>query len=231
MIVEGIFLWECKNRFLCEVKIENGEIVKCYVPSSCRLSNFADFGGCQVMLTESTKKKDARTQYALYAVRYQRNHVLLNLKEANRIMAESLQSRRFSYLGDRKKVLRERWLGDYKCDLYLPNSETVIEIKSILSLEKSQKVPVIYSERALRQLSIMSELLQKGYKVYYFFVAMNSKTGCLYFENDGSDYSKLLLESVKRGMICKAYSVRIRGKQAVLYREIELRFQRKTGCM
>lgn len=226
-MVEGIFLRECKNRFLCEVEIENGEIVECYVPSSCRLSNFADFGGCPVLLTENTKKA-TRTQYALYSVRYQRSHVLLNLKETNRIVAENLQSRRFSYLGDRKIVLRENWLDDYKYDLYLPNTETVIEIKSILSLEKSQKLPVIHSERALRQLGIMSELLQKGYKVYYLFITMNSKTGCLYFENDGSVYSKLLLENIKRGMICKAYSVRIRAKQAVLNREIELRISEKT---
>ena len=37
----GIFETEIKNRFLCSVCV-NGETVTCYIPSSCRLSNFID---------------------------------------------------------------------------------------------------------------------------------------------------------------------------------------------
>lgn len=37
--VSGIFKRELKNRFLCEVAINNQDNI-CYVPSSCHLSNF-----------------------------------------------------------------------------------------------------------------------------------------------------------------------------------------------
>ena len=35
--IEGVFVKELKNRFLCEVLV-NGESTVCYVPSSCHLS-------------------------------------------------------------------------------------------------------------------------------------------------------------------------------------------------
>lgn len=46
---EGIFNKELKNRFLCEVLVED-EVVECYASSSCRLDNFIDLHGKQVLL-------------------------------------------------------------------------------------------------------------------------------------------------------------------------------------
>lgn len=39
--VYGTFQAEIKNRFLCSVNI-GGKDAVCYIPSSCRLSNFID---------------------------------------------------------------------------------------------------------------------------------------------------------------------------------------------
>ena len=44
----GIFKKELKNRFLCLVEID-GEDTLCYIPSSCRLSNFIDLTGKEVL--------------------------------------------------------------------------------------------------------------------------------------------------------------------------------------
>lgn len=56
----GIFKEELKNRFLCLVEID-GEDTLCYIPSSCRLSNFIVLSSHKVDLAE-------RKGYELFAV-------------------------------------------------------------------------------------------------------------------------------------------------------------------
>jgi len=81
--IEGIFVQELKNRFLCEVLIDGASTV-CYVPSSCHLSNFLVLKGKKVLLVP-TQAPNARTKYALFAVRYRRSYILLNTSMANLI--------------------------------------------------------------------------------------------------------------------------------------------------
>ena len=47
--IYGTFQMEIKNRFLCSVNID-GKDETCYIPSSCRLSNFIDMTGRTVLL-------------------------------------------------------------------------------------------------------------------------------------------------------------------------------------
>lgn len=220
-MIEGSFLREAKNRFLCEVRMNDGTKEECYVPSSCRLSNFADFCGCRVLLREVISRQ-ARTKYALYAIKYHRRFILIDLKEANNIIGESLKKRQFSFLGKRSRIKRECFIGNYKSDLYIEDTNSICEIKSVLSLEKEQRLPMIYSERALQQLREMKELLEKGFHVYYFFVALNPCTECLILEDDGSDFVKLLMDNIFKGMICKAYSIKVEKQTAVLNKEIKI---------
>ena len=82
--IYGVFKQEIKNRFLCSVEID-GETVTCYVPLSCRLSNFLDMTDRSVMLTPITNPK-AKTRFALYAIKYGRSYVPINLANSNRIV-------------------------------------------------------------------------------------------------------------------------------------------------
>lgn len=129
----GIFKQELKNRFLCEVEID-GESTVCYVPSSCHLSNFLSLQGKKVILIP-TMAKDARTQYAVYAVPYKRSYLILNTSMANRAIEASLRGRRFAYLGKRKNVIKEHYVDGYKSDLFIEDTNTIIEIKSVLSTD------------------------------------------------------------------------------------------------
>lgn len=101
MIVYGKFKEEIKNRFLCTVEIDGNDTV-CYIPSSCRLSNFIDLRNRMVML-QPIKKKDARTKYAVFAVKCKKGYVPLKLSAANRVAEEGLRRRIFAFLGSRKR--------------------------------------------------------------------------------------------------------------------------------
>lgn len=159
----GTFKKELKNRFLCEAQI-NGEDVVCYVPSSCHLSNFLQLEGRNVLLVP-TQTPNSRTPYALFAVPYKRNYIVLNTSMANKAIESSIQGKRFSYLGKRNDCIAEHTIDGYKADLYLPSTKTIVEVKSVISVSNNAKFPTVYSERTLKQLASILELLQNGYRV------------------------------------------------------------------
>lgn len=81
---QGIFKEELKNRFLCLVEID-GKDTLCYIPSSCRLSNFVDLVGKTVLLIPVSSKQ-ARTEYAVFALLIGQRYILLNMSKANEVI-------------------------------------------------------------------------------------------------------------------------------------------------
>ena len=161
----GVFKEELKNRFLCLVEID-GEDTLCYIPSSCRLSNFIDLTGREVLVSP-VLSPTARTKYSVYALSGNHGFILLNMSKANEAVADSISSRRFSFLGKRTLVKKEYKVNGYKSDLYIEETKTVVEIKSILSFSKGKEArfPSVYSQRAIDQLIKLKCLLEEGYKV------------------------------------------------------------------
>ena len=127
----GIFKRELKNRFLCEVDID-GESTVCYVPSSCHLENFLNLQGKRVILVP-TQSKEARTDYALFAFPYKKNYIVLNTSMANRAVKESINRRKFSFLGKRKSIFTEHYIEGYKSDIFIQDTNTIID-KLIMKL-------------------------------------------------------------------------------------------------
>ena len=169
--IEGIFVQELKNRFLCEVLI-NGISTVCYVPSSCHLSNFLVLKGKKVLLLP-TVTPNARTRYSLFAIPFKRSYILLNTSIANYAVLESMGSRRLSFLGKRKTVLSEHPVEGYKADAFIEDTKTIVEIKSVLSVDETACFPTVYSERAIHQLKKLQELMEAGYNAHFIIVALN----------------------------------------------------------
>lgn len=219
--VIGTFKRELKNRFLCEVSID-GEDVVCYVPSSCHLGNFLKLEGKQVLLVP-TQSPNVRTKFALFAVPYKHNYILLNTSMANRAVETSLQSRRFSYLGKRKNVLKEHVVEEYKADLFLPDSNTIIEVKSVISLGNTGHFPTIYSERTLRQMDLMLNLLHNGYRVYLIIVSLHPYLKELQIETD-SEFYVALKKCIDAGLILKSYTSKLHNKTVSIDKEIHIHY-------
>ena len=169
-LVYGTFIEEVKNRFLCKVKIQD-EIIECYIPSSCRLENFIRLNGSTVLLKEN-KTNGCRTKYSVFAVKSGRTFVLLNLSQCNRIIEEQIHKQMFSFLGKRNNVVREKTVEGYKCDLFIEDTKTIIEVKSIISNSKTALFPTVHSERGTKQLFKLCELMGSGYHVCYVFASL-----------------------------------------------------------
>ena len=225
--IEGVFVKELKNRFLCEVLI-NGESTVCYVPSSCHLSNFLDLKGKTVLLIPTQTPK-SRTSYALFAVPFKRNYLILNTSMANSAIVNSLNSRRFSYLGKRKTILTEHKIDDYKTDIYIKDTNTVVEIKSIISTNSPGIFPTVYSERTLQQLSKIQELLSRGYKVCFMIVSLNPYLKEIRIDEKTEFFSELS-SCIEKGMAVKAYSCKFDEDQLLIRNEIPIKYNVINSC-
>lgn len=204
--IEGIFVQELKNRFLCEVLI-NGVSTVCYVPSSCHLSNFLNLKGKKVLLVPIQSPK-SRTQFALFAVKYKRSFILLNTSLANRAIENSLNTRRFSFLGKRKEVIKEHIAHGYKADLYISDTDTLVEIKSIISQNSSALFPTVYSERTQKQLQQLQSLLMDGVRVCFFVVSLSPYVREIVVDQSTCFYQELK-KCIDLGMEIAAFSCRL----------------------
>lgn len=216
----GTFRTEIKNRFLCSVNV-GGKDVTCYISSSCRLSNFIDMTGRTVLL-KPIETPNSRTPYAVYAVKYRKSFILLNLAQANRIIETQIQRRKFSFLGARKKVSHEYKIGRYKADLFIHDTNTLIEIKSTLAFSKESVFPTVYSERAVKQLKEISRLLDEGYHACYVLVSLNPCVKEIAINSKVEDYYKAFVECIEKGMDCCAFSIRLREQGPELYAKIKV---------
>lgn len=217
--IDGVFIKEQKNRFICEVEI-SGKAVECYVPSSCRLANFLELEGKTVLLRQNSSTKN-RTQYALFAVPYRQSYLLLNSSLANRVIETSIFRRRFSFLGKRTKVLKEHRVEGYKADLFIIDSRTIIEIKSIISTRKTAAFPTVYSERAIEQLKELKLLLQKGYQACYIIVSLNPYVKEIVLDTNSSLF-QLFSECRALGMQAKGFTCRLKESGISIEHEIPL---------
>lgn len=217
--IKGVFIREEKNRFLCTVSI-NGDDTLCYIPSSCRFENFIDLPGSQVLL-KPINNPSSRTKYMVCAVKHKQSFILLNTGYANSTIASNLSSRRFSFLGERKVFRKEYKIGDYKADLFIPDSHSLIEIKSVISTDKSAIFPTVFSERANVQLTKILALIKDGYKAYYFLVALNPYVKDITISND-NPYNSLFKSCLDAGMLCRGYSLRISDQGVLIDSEIKI---------
>ena len=217
--VTGVFIRELKNRFLCEVKID-GKVEECYVPSSCHLSNFLHLKGKRVLLVP-TQGKNPRTRYALYAAPYRRNYIVLNTSLSNVAVEKGIHNRRFSYLGKRTLVQKEHSIEGYKADLYIPQTKTIVEIKSVLSEKNEAVFPTVFSERTQNQLKNIQEMLDKGYNVAFIIVSLNPYVKKLTIDKSTEFYSELT-RCIENGMEIRAYTSHLKDYEIEIKKQIPL---------
>lgn len=217
--ISGVFVKELKNRFLCEVKID-GKVEECYVPSSCHLSNFLQLKGKRVVLIP-TQGKNPRTKYALYAAPYRRNYIILNTSLSNVAIEKGIHNRRFSYLGKRSNVQKEHSVEGYKADLYIPQTKTIVEIKSVLSEKNEAVFPTVFSERTQNQLKSIQEMLEKGYKVVFIIVSLNPYIKKLTIGKSTEFYSELT-RCIEKGMEIRAYTSHLKDYEIEIKKQIPL---------
>ena len=203
-LINGIFVEECKNRFLCKVLI-NGIEELCYVASSAHLSSFLELNGKTVLLAEN-KGKNTRTHYTLIAVKIALGYVMLNLNLVNYCVAEALkhEGKRYSCPQREKKVA-----SGYKCDLYYEGeAPTMVEAKAVLSEHKTVVFPSVHGFRVAEQLTSIKAALLAGYRVRYCLVILTPTVEHVEL-TDNSDFLSRFANCLNAGMCIDIYRIRV----------------------
>ncbi|MFL0196108.1 DNA/RNA nuclease SfsA [Clostridium sp. WILCCON 0269] len=202
-ILEGVFLEEKKNRFLCSVLIDN-RIEECYIPSASKLENYIKLKHKRVLLTKN-KGNENKTEYSVFAVKYYGRFIILNLSIVNKILEEYIcLNYKYDYLQ------KEKFIGKYKADfLILNNNKTLVEAKGIIAANKKVLFPTIYSQRAIEQLKSILELLNRGWKAEYYFISLSPIINRITINRDFMymGYRNLLKKCVDCGMLIKAFNI------------------------
>ena len=222
--IKAIFISELSNRFKCLVDIEGIETL-CYVPSSCRLSNFIDLTGHTVLLTRLSSQ--SRIEYSLYAVETDKGLVLLNLALANKIVLSQINKRCFAFLGKRKQLRTELVVNGDKRDLDIEETKTIIEIKTILSLDSSGHFPTVYPHRLINQLRKIEALLESGFRVCYLFIALGPQIKRIYLDAN-QEFSELFDRCRSKGMICRGYTICIHDDGISVLSKVKLMKDNQT---
>ena len=200
----------------------NGSLQECYIPASCHLSHFIDLHNKTVYLKENASSK-SRTKYSVCGVKIGHRCIPLQLAVSNKIIFDSIDTPMFSFLGSREIVMQEKMVDGYKCDLFIDDTKTIIEIKSIIEMSDVAVFPSVYSERANKQLSTLSSLSDKGYKICYFFISLNPRVHTIQINAGIQDFYKPFSECIKKDMTVRGYSIKMSTSGEVsLYKEIEI---------
>lgn len=218
-VIKATFISEIKNRFLCEVSI-NGIITCCYVPSSCRLDNFLDLVGKEVLLIP-TSSRCAKTPYSLLAIAYKSNYIILNSSLANYAVGQALTSRRFSSLGKRSSIKKEIYVGGYKCDFFIRDTETLIEVKSIITTDSFARFPSVFSLRAIDQLQSIKNHLKNGKPACYIIASLNPYVKEVIIDKQTPFY-QVFSECLSLGMKTIAVSCQFKNAQISLRKVLEI---------
>ncbi len=199
--ISGLFLEECKNRFLAWVLVDGVEEL-CYIPSSAKLSNFLTMEGRAVLL--SPNQKPGRTKFTVVAaVNDDETYCYLYLNNINNLLRQYLQSKYTDVIDLEKKLY---W--GYRADLVLHNDvETIIEAKGIISENEKIMFPLVCGERALRQLDDFSKALGKQFNVTYCLVLASPQIKEITFNYKYKPYMDKLLECFRLGMKINIYQI------------------------
>ena len=139
----------------------------------------------------------------------------------NAVLEEQITRRCFAFLGERQQIRREKLIEGYKADLYIEDTGTVIEIKTVLSTAKEAEFPTIYSERTISQLKKIKSLLEKGHSCCLLFISL-SPTVCSINLNYDPKFLELFKLCVDKGLIYKALRLKTTERNIMVDRSIEV---------
>lgn len=202
---KGILIEECKNRFICKVLI-NEETEECYLPLSSKLKNYMDVNYNEVSLTYN-QSKNSRTRMSVFAIKNKEDYILINSKIINSLVREKIIN---EFKINEDKFFEEKKIEDYKCDLFIEgNEEIIIEIKTFIPDKDINVFPKVHSTRAIRQLSQIISLLDKGLNIHYYIIGLSNNVKSVSINKNEEEYFKLLKKAIRKGLKLRGFNIQI----------------------
>ncbi len=198
---QGIFL-ERPNRFIAEVKLDNGSLETVHVHDSGRIKELL-FEGNRVNI-KSASNPNRKTKWDMIsALSDDGEEILINSAHHRYISENIIRDPEISPFGEVDSVRAEVKYGNSRIDYLLTkNGENIwVEVKGVsLSVDRVAMFPDAPSTRAQRHLKELMEILEKGDRAAVLLLIFRDSE---YFrpkwETDPV-FSKLFYEARERGV-------------------------------
>lgn len=207
MLIEGIFKYECKNRFIAIVNI-NGIDTECYLSSSTKISHFIDLTNRIVFLTINSKK-NSRTKYTIHSTIINGVHILLNLNYTNKLFYTKILKGNTCY--EPEKTINSNLKVDFLCK----NTNEIIELKGVLSEVERATFPHHTSKRIIRQLK---EFKKENYTVKLILILMNPNIKIITLDKENKEFYNIF-KVLKNKLHIEIYSYMFENSQEYLIPE------------
>lgn len=118
-------------------------------------------------------------------------------------------------MGKRNEIIKEHYIDGYKSDLYVKDCDTLIEVKSVISLNKVAEFPTVFSERFLTQLNQIHELLCKGHCAVFVITSLNPYVKEIHMDRNSRLY-EAMQPCLEKGMQLLAFSIGLSQEEIVI---------------
>ena len=221
------------NRFVALVEI-NGKTHKCHVKNTGRCREIL-VSGAKVYLEDfSQNMKTRKLMYSLIACEKIINGepVIINIdsQAPNKVIFEALKHKKLNLpgMGQLDTIKPEAKFGNSRLDFYVKDisgKEAYIEVKGVTLEDKGVvSFPDAPSIRAIKHLSELSALREKGYNAYVIFVIQME--GIKYFtpnKERHKDFADALLSAHKNGVNILAFECEVSKTSLALGKEAKTR--------
>jgi sugar fermentation stimulation protein len=192
------------NRFIAQVKL-NDSVQVCHVKNTGRCLELLRPGS--IVYLEENSKANRKTKYDLVAVEKEQVLVNIDSQAPNKVVKEWLEAG--GIYPNPVLVYSEKKHGNSRVDFYLENEErkAFLEVKGV-TLEDGgvAAFPDAPTERGVKHLYHLMDVLQEGYEAYLIFV-IQFKPVKYFVPNEAThpQFGKVLREAVAAGVKVLAY--------------------------
>jgi sugar fermentation stimulation protein A len=210
------------NRFLSEIELENGEIVRAHCANSGRMTT-CNTSGAPVLIrfVDDPKRK---LKYTWEYIHTGKHWVCINTSRANQVVKEALLSQSIPEFSEFSQVRPEFKVGNSRIDFLLENEseKCFIEVKSVSYIEGDKCCfPDAVTARGLKHLNELMELKEQGHRTAMLYLVMSDEPNS-FSSADHVDpaYGKALRQAHDSGVEILIYTCKTSSEQMILHRSI-----------
>lgn len=216
-LVRG-FLIRRYQRFLAEVRLEDGRLVTAHCPNSGSMQG-CNVPGREVLLSPADNPK-RKTRYTWELIHLPSTWVGINTLTANRLVAEAASAKSIPELGPFDKLFREVKLGHSRIDFCLVRGgvSLFLEVKNVTLVEDGTALfPDAPTTRGRKHLQTLMDALDQGHRATMFYVVQREDAQRFSpAAHIDPAYAQALHRAHKAGVNIIVYGARVSPKEIYL---------------
>ncbi len=220
--MQGVLLKRYK-RFFVDIKFKN-KIITAHCPNSGSMMGLLGENN-KVWFSKSNNPK-RKLKYTLEIIEVNKNKVGINTHSTNKIILESLNSKKINELKKFNHIKPEVKFGNNtRFDFLLKNNneKCFLEVKNV-TLSRKEKVaefPDAVTSRGTKHLMELIEAKKKGYVTYILYLIQREDCDSFRIADDiDKEYKIAFVKALKNGINVICYDCKINNEEIIINNKI-----------